>query len=65
MGYLMREADKVAVGFTLAAAAALIISLLLAVSSLMQVDAAMLYKAGFILLLGLAVHFWLEISGGE
>ena len=65
MGYLMREADKVAVGFTLIAAAALLFSTALAVSSLMQIEAEMVYKAGFILLFGLAVHSWMEIAGGD
>ena len=64
MGYQTREAGKVAVGFTLIAAAALLFSTLLAVGSLLQLDAAAVYKAGFVLLFGLTLHFWMEISGG-
>jgi hypothetical protein len=64
MGYQMGEADKVAIGITLVAAAALLFSTILAVLSLAAIDAAMVYKAGFILLFGLAVHFWMEITGG-
>lgn len=64
MGYLTREADKVAVGITLIAAAALLFSTVLAATSLAAIDAGMAYKAGFILLFGLAVHFWMEIAGG-
>jgi hypothetical protein len=64
MGYQMGEADKVAIGITLVAAAALLFSTVLAVLGLVSVDSGMVYKAGFILLFGLAAHFWMDMAGG-